>query len=142
MDKAKLELTITLSLTPVLIFVVYTNIIHPHPKEAVKPPNPLLAIQAEAAAHAKSARSQEVAKLKAMAWKRDPFIVGGGGEGNIELVLNGIVWDEKSPYAIINNAMVRSGDEVGGSKVVEIHKDKVVMNDGTNNFDLNLAKGV
>ena len=45
-------------------------------------------------------------------------------------VLSGILWDSKSPSAIINGRLVGVGDPVGQWKVVEIHKDRVILSDG------------
>lgn len=72
-------------------------------------------------------------------WGRNPFaskeapaIALGGGA----LILNGIAWDEKSPQAIINDRIVKTGDEVGGSRVVTILQHKVILNDGVSDFEL------
>lgn len=45
------------------------------------------------------------------------------GEG----YLKGIVWDERSPYAIIGESIVKEGDIIGNRKVLKINKDSIVM---------------
>jgi len=41
------------------------------------------------------------------------------------LVLNGIVYDEEKPYAIINNKVLLKGDLVDGAALSEINRDSV-----------------
>ena len=74
-------------------------------------------------------------------WSRDPFstspapIKGYGG-----LTLGGIVWDKENPMAIINDNIVKIGDKVSGNTVVDIKQDKVILNDGTKDFELKLEQ--
>lgn len=44
-----------------------------------------------------------------------------------KLKLSGIIMDRNSPKAIINDAIVRVGDMVGGAKVVRITKQSVIL---------------
>ncbi|MGA2775024.1 MAG: hypothetical protein ABSE81_03050 [Candidatus Omnitrophota bacterium] len=73
-------------------------------------------------------------------WSRDPFIKGvpikPAGEGNLDL--KGIIWDEKLPLALINGKTVKIGDKVGPNTVVDIRKDRVVLNDGSRDWELKL----
>jgi len=41
------------------------------------------------------------------------------------LVLNGIVYDDQRPYAIVNNKVLLKGEEIEGAALVEISKDRV-----------------
>lgn len=74
-------------------------------------------------------------------WSRDPFstspapIKGYGG-----LTLEGIIWDKENPMAIINDNIVKIGDKVSGNTVVDIKQDKVILNDGTKDFELRLGQ--
>jgi hypothetical protein len=43
------------------------------------------------------------------------------------LVLNGIMYLEEGPRAIINNAIVETGDSVSGANVVRIDRKKVIL---------------
>lgn len=56
------------------------------------------------------------------------------------LTLNGIVWDEKSPSALINSKVVGVGDEIDGHRVVEIEKEKVIVIKDNETYDLNLQQ--
>ena len=70
-------------------------------------------------------------------WGRNPFIIEDKGESFI-LNLKGIIWDESTRLAVINEKVVREGDEVGGRKVIKIEKHRVILNDGQNDFELRL----
>lgn len=71
--------------------------------------------------------------------KRDPFFsvalapVKACPHG---LCLKGIVWDDEMPTAIINDTIVGKGDKIGGSIVIKIEPDKVILNDGKIDFNL------
>ncbi len=69
---------------------------------------------------------------------RDPFIRGPISSSEGELSLTGILWDKDNPLAIINENIVKIGDEVGKNKVVAIEQGGVILNDGTKDFRLNL----
>ena len=74
-------------------------------------------------------------------WSRDPFTPGDISAIKIsELTLNGIIWDRVEPHAIINNEIVRIGDKVSNYTIVDITHNKVVINDGFNNFELRLER--
>ena len=55
------------------------------------------------------------------------------------LSLNGIVWDEENPKAIINGAIIGIGDKLGVNTIVDIKKDRVILNDGAADFELILG---
>lgn len=74
-------------------------------------------------------------------WGRNPFILGRlGAAVASELSLDGIVWDEESPYAIINDEIVKVGDEIAGNKVIDIKVDSVTLSDGSREYELKLFK--
>jgi hypothetical protein len=70
-------------------------------------------------------------------WGRSPFAPREIRIKKITtLTLNGIMWDNINPKAIINNNIVGIGDRIGKGRVVEINRDNVILNDGTRNFEL------
>lgn len=74
-------------------------------------------------------------------WSRDPFygrVYSAAGEGLIGLQLQGILWDEKKPHALISEEIVSEGDSVGNNIVIKINKDSVLLNDGTKDLELKL----
>jgi type II secretory pathway component PulC len=52
------------------------------------------------------------------------------------LALNGIVFSPGSSYALINNKIVKEGDEIEGVTVVRIAKDNVELKDGDTAFKI------
>lgn len=86
-------------------------------------------------------RRRERAKTAYTAWGRNPFIIEPSAKGVIsKLSLEGIVWDEKEPKALINNVVVGIGDEIGGNTVVDIKQDKVILSNKSTNFELRLGE--
>ena len=74
-------------------------------------------------------------------WKRSPFIPKAtGGAAYSKLSLNGILASGKEFKAMIGDAVVGKGDKVEGNKVVDVKADRVILNDGTKNFELKLPK--
>ena len=73
-------------------------------------------------------------------WKRNPFVTGLAASTTTELTLNGIIWNKTRPKAMIGDAIVVKGDTVGGNKVVDIQQNKVILNDGTKDFELKIDK--
>lgn len=66
--------------------------------------------------------------------KKDPFgppVVTTAEKTDEEVLsgvkLEGIIWDEKKPLAVINDKVVAAGDEVGGAKVIEIKQHEVLF---------------
>lgn len=81
------------------------------------------------------ASKRQARKTDYLSWDRNPFslkeICGG-------LVLNGILWDEEKPVAVINNFELSVGDKIEGNVVVEIKPQAVILNNGIENFELRL----
>ena len=74
------------------------------------------------------------------AWERNPFVSGQTASTMVGLTLNGIIWNKAKPKAMIGDAIVVKGDTVGANKVVDIQPDRVILNDGTKDFELKLEK--
>ena len=76
------------------------------------------------------------------AWKRSPFMSANASKTSpvSGLVLSGIVWDKDNPKAVIGDAILTKGSTIKGNKVVDIKRDAVIITDGTNTFELKLAK--
>ena len=78
-----------------------------------------------------------------LSWGRDPFseeVALRGSELAVsDLKLEGILWHHgKSPSAIVNGEIVGKGDKIGGTTVVSIDKDSIIVSDGSKNYKLNL----
>ena len=83
------------------------------------------------------ARRQSMEERASGRWGRDPFLLEGARLKNTEgkptkapslnLKLTGIVWDQNRVHAMINDYVVKVGDEIGGAKVVAIRRDSVTL---------------
>ena len=74
-------------------------------------------------------------------WGRNPFVLSQHvTESGVSdaLFLSGIAWDNVRPQAVINGRIVGVGDTVEGSRVVEIKRDLVILDDGTSRSELPL----
>ena len=60
------------------------------------------------------------------------------GEGG--LVLNGIVWDDQSPIAIINDEVRMVGDTIQERKIVKITRTEVFLKEGNAEYSLTLSE--
>jgi len=101
----------------------------------------------------KKLASSHVAALKAIAQPRRPktsaYISWGASPfttAKVEIKkfakisLNGIVWDEESPRAIINDEIVAIGDRVSEYRIIDIKPNSVVLDDGTDEFEYVLGQ--
>lgn len=66
--------------------------------------------------------------------KKDPFtppVISAVEKAGTEVLagvrLEGIIWDEKKPIAVINDKVVSIGDEVSGARIVEIRQNEVIF---------------
>jgi len=66
--------------------------------------------------------------------KKDPFappkinVVEDTGADVLSVIrLEGIIWDEDSPIAVINGKVVGVSDEVNGAKIIQIKQNEVIL---------------
>lgn len=80
-------------------------------------------------------------RSKFTSWKRNPFTLQKAPSTAFNgLVLGGIMFDKEKPLALINNDVVKIGDNIGGNIIVDIKQDRVILNNGTSNFELKISK--
>ncbi len=86
---------------------------------------------------------RDAKRTEYVSWGRDPFSLPQDSAITpitpitpTTLNLNGIIWVKESPVAIINDNFVGIGDRIDGNTVVDITRDRVILNDGTNDFVL------
>ena len=70
-------------------------------------------------------------------WGRTPFSLAPV-KAYQGLILEGIVWDKNKPAAIINGSVVKVGDTIDEHIVVDIKRDRVIISDGSKEFELRL----
>lgn len=80
-------------------------------------------------------------------WKRCPFsgrIYSGYSppvqSSSAGLTLSGIIWDNERPTAIINDKIVSTGANIAGYTVIEIKSDKVILSDGSRDFEIKVGQ--
>ena len=76
-------------------------------------------------------------KLSRDPFSRQPIVFSGDSAHGLNL--SGIAWDELKPTAIINDEILAVGDQVAGKRIVEIKKDKVILTDGQQSFELKIS---
>ena len=72
-------------------------------------------------------------------WGRDPFAMQQAVTGMVKavnLTLKGILWNEKTPKAIVNEKTLLTGDTIYGYTVVEIKQRSVILKTGEKNIEL------
>ncbi|MBI4335518.1 MAG: hypothetical protein HY589_02575 [Candidatus Omnitrophica bacterium] len=138
MKKEKVELIITLALAPVMIFIIARNITDVKKKRDVFP-RPRA--RPESVGTGVVPDREEPKRISSLSWGRDPFVFGGAKTAEGDLVLNGIVWDEKNPSAIINGNIVNIGGEINGNIIVDIQRERVIVNKGGATYEMNLRRG-
>lgn len=136
--KGRIELVVTASFILAFLLILYSSL-------SGSKKGPALSVTPQAHSQAAGAKQDTVKKLKNLEWGRDPFMFGTAkvySDENGVLVLNGIAWDENAPSAIINNKIVKVGDEVAGNKITGIKKDRVIVTKDGSSYELNLRQKV
>ena len=125
-----------------VILIVYLANLFIKSKEAKSPGSDLSRIASKGREpYSVSKKAAAETKRKDLTWGRDPFMLGDKGEKGErpeQLVLDGIIWDKTNQYAIINNEVVKAGDIVNGNTVIEIKKDSVLLDNGTERVTLQM----
>ncbi len=104
-----------------------------HPAAAAVPVSPEAAQGSPAATRPVIAPEELYDKLEketeSMELERDPFFPFSQIKPQ-GLDLRGIFWDEREPRVIIDGQLLRKGEKVGKYTVIEIRKDRVILDDG------------
>ncbi len=143
MDKKRVEIIITAILILIFIFGWANNIkiLKKRAGQKTGSQGPISSVSTLKPSPIQMGRDEKYREEK-LTWVRDPFSgkIYTSGEGSRDLKLDGIIWDKKEPLAMINECIVRVGDEIGESKIIDIKPDRVILNDGTRDFELRLGE--
>ncbi|MBU1853792.1 MAG: hypothetical protein KJ957_07105 [Candidatus Omnitrophica bacterium] len=136
--KERLELTITGIGIIFLIFLVIGNVQKIHKKKFL-----IIKANTEVVSSLSAPISFDIPEIEESdikeGWGRDPFFLGPSMGATLEgLILNGIVWDKDTPYAIINNNVVEVGEILGGVTIIEINQNSVVLEQEEETYTLKL----
>ena len=153
MDKKRTQLIITAVLVIVLAIVLINSF---KPRRGRRPsaapagnsvtktilPAPLKK-EIKSVSLASPADIEEQKKRASTDWGIDPFYHKAKEElyQGSNLVLKGVsIGRDKKNYAFINNEIVTVGDTIVGYKVIEVQKNKILLNKGTESFYLILPQ--
>jgi len=140
--KQKIELTITGIGVIFLIFMLIGSLGKAHKRKRVA-----AKVRTESAALLSSPVSFGRDKAKESAikqgWGRDPFFPGStsvaSDSGLAGFVLNGIVYGDDNPYALVNSDIVTIGDIVDDAVILEINEDNVVIEQDDKKYTLKVS---
>ncbi len=59
-------------------------------------------------------------------------------EEQIEIILNGIIWDESAPLAMVNGELYPKGADISGFEIIEITEESVVLDNGIKRMTLSI----
>ena len=139
--KEQLQIGVTAVLSIVLFFLVIQGVARKQAKQPEVMAKLATARPAENASSGKNKQKELFLKLaeetKNAELKRDPFFPIPKVVPR-ELLLNGIVWDTENPVAIINNIVVKAGDDIEGNTVVDIQENSVTLTNGSRTLTLEL----
>lgn len=145
MDKKRVEIIISgiLILVFILVWSNTIKVIKKRVRQRVPLPSPVSVetIPKEEKKEIYTRERPKEDKVERLVWVRCPFSgkIYTSQEGLQDIELEGIIWDDKNPLAMINGRVIKIGDMVSGNRVVDIKKDRVILNDGTRNFEIQLT---
>jgi hypothetical protein len=142
MDKKRLEIIITIALILILIFA-WANSLKVLKKKS-SPPAALGPASLPIETGVYPGQEKEKSPQRNLVWARCPFsgkiYTEKEAAGIAGLKLDGILWDKQKPIAIIAGQVVEIGGKVEGNIVVDIKEDRVILSNGSNNFELKLGR--
>ena len=153
MNERHRKMLIFAALPVALVWGYYDLIVKP--KAVATPPSSIdtPSASAPAASVAQSdSLSSRIAAIKSESWGSDPFRMGTRRivpsytapepkRNDIVWQLNGIIFNENTPFAYINGRSVKVGDIVNTAKVVAIDRKTVTLEVNGGRLTLTLRKG-
>lgn len=117
--------------------------------KSVAPPNAVIQPTAEVTKTDPTPGKPDLERVKAAEWGADPFrtLIKWAGKPadkpkeELKLILSGIVFNERSPMAVINKKTVRPGDMIDGARILSIDRRSVTMERNGRRFQLKVSKG-
>lgn len=74
-----------------------------------------------------------------LSWGNNPFVTSLTDVSVSDMILYGIVFKEGDSSALINAQVVRVGDRIGASEILEILHDRVILKNENGVFSLNFG---
>ncbi|MFH1867733.1 MAG: hypothetical protein ABH843_02065 [Candidatus Omnitrophota bacterium] len=154
--KSKIELAIT-SLAVIILIIVSTNgiksllrskkeptavIIEPAAiKEMIRQNMGELSVSKQPEEKARAEAEKAIDEGKA--WGRDPFVPWGimAESSDLDILgikLEGIIWDQANPTAVINGGIYQAGDSIKNINILKIKKQSLTVTDGKKEYNIEL----
>jgi len=145
MDRRKKEIIITVILVVIFLAAIIINVTRQkHPRKGKELVVSLKVKEGKSPSKSVKANADIIAlqkKRAELAWGRDPFFftkIKKFYKGQ-QLLLKGIsLGKDGRGYAFVNDEIVTVGDVVGGYKVMEIKRDKILLKKGSDTFYLGM----
>lgn len=145
MDKKKVEIIVTSGLVLVLVLAWAGSISRIKKASPLKPAAqaPVApATQSTPASGIPQASNQQVEEE--INWARDPFsgklYAKITVESRSDLHLAGIMWDNESPAAVVNDRVVEVGDRINDYTVIKINPESVVLREGLREVEIRMVR--
>ena len=144
--KTRTELIITAALIAVLLFTLTGTLQKISSTKKARPSGKQAAVSsgsvpAAGQAHDENLFNRLEEESAGTELYRDPFygnLISPSKASSSALSLNGILWDKTNPMAMINDEVVHVGSRIAGNRVVAIKEDRVILNNGSSDFELRL----
>lgn len=145
MDKKRIEIILTFLLSIIFVLVIANSIRIAKRRFSATAVVSTATVSQPAVQIGKgiSQRPEGEGKLEELPWGRCPFsgkAYASSGKPIVDLKLTGIIWDEKTPEALINNKIVKAGDTFGNYVVIKIDRNSVILNNGAEEIELRLGQ--
>ena len=133
--------------------IVWAFFTYPTEKETVVPEStvvvtPLTQIQVPSIVNQPVTGQIQIEEKQAERWGKDPFRTytyrltqPASGSKTLKWTLGGIIHNNNTPLAFINQKTVRVGDKIGNATVIAIDKASVTLDYRGRKIKLNLNKG-
>ena len=141
--QSKIKVTLAVVLAVAAVFSVIHGITASSPKRnrAISPIAAVNQNQRSVSGETALPTKRLALRTQFKSWRRRPFVpVGTPGVSAAPLIISGIIAKGNIYKAMIVAAIVMKGDKVGSNTVVDVQKDKVILNDGTKDFELKIEK--
>lgn len=143
MNKKRIEIILTFLLSIIFVFIITNSIKIAKRRFSATAVVSTVTVSGPAAQTRKEIARQGAGKPEEPAWGRCPFsgkAYSASGKPVINFRLTGIIWDQKTPQALINNKIVKAGDRFGNYIVVGINRNSVILNNGIEEIQLRLGQ--
>ncbi|MDH3892037.1 MAG: hypothetical protein OEV49_13230 [candidate division Zixibacteria bacterium] len=147
--KAKTRQKIVIAALPAAMIWGAYNLFWTDQPEPAAPPAAAVQATAEITGSIAPPPGLDLERVEQARWGADPFRTvikpsskpADKPKEELKLILSGIVFNDKSPMAVINKKSVRTGDSINGARIVSIDRNSVTVERNGRTFTLRVSKG-